>query len=68
MSVKPYEPIYTAKEVAEILKTSKNHVYDLMNTGRLPYLVLGSGSGNRKIRGTDLEHFIESYPLQTAEA
>ena len=35
-----------------------------MNTGQLPYLILGSGAGSRKIRGSDLEKFIESYPME----
>lgn len=35
-------------------------VYELMNTGQLPYLILGKGNGTRKIRGSDLERFIET--------
>lgn len=31
-----------------------------MNSGELPYLVLGS----KKIRGSDLERFIEKYPAE----
>ena len=31
-----------------------------MNRGELPYLVLGS----KKIRGSDLERYIESYPAE----
>ncbi len=55
--VQPYKPLYTAKEVSAILKVNVNFVYELMNCGQLPYLLLGS----RKIRGSDLEKFIESY-------
>ena len=58
--VEPYKPLYTAKQVAQILITNPGAVYDLMNTGQLPYLILGSGKGSRKIRGSDLERFIES--------
>lgn len=55
-----YKPIYSAKEVSKILQISINTVYQLMNSGELPYLVLGS----KKIRGSDLERFIEKYPVE----
>ena len=57
-----YKPLYTAKEVSKILLVNVNTVYDLMNSGALPYLVLGS----KKIRGTDLQRFIETYPIEKA--
>lgn len=53
-----YKPLYTVPEVAKILMINKNSVYDLMNRGMLPYLIIGS----RKVRGSDLERFIEGYP------
>jgi excisionase family DNA binding protein len=56
--VETFKPIYTVAEAAKILTISRNAVYDLMNSGKLPYLVLGS----RKIRGKDLEQFINSFP------
>lgn len=60
MAVQEYKPIYSVKEVSRILQISINTVYQLMNTGKLPYLVLGS----KKIRGSDLERFIEKYPAE----
>lgn len=62
MSVQAYKPLYSAKEAAAVLLVNTNSVYELMNSGKLPYLVLGK----RKIRGTDLERFIESYPAAKA--
>lgn len=56
--VRVYEPLYTVKETAKILKTNADAVYALINEGRLPCLILGA----KKIRGTDLEKFIEQYP------
>lgn len=53
-----YEPLYTVKEAAKLLKTTPHMVYGFMNRGELPYLILG----NKKIRGSDLKHFIEGYP------
>lgn len=57
--VQQYKPLYTVKEVSKILLINAATVYELMNSGKLPYLILGS----RKVRGSDLERFIENYPL-----
>lgn len=57
--VEPYKPLYTVKETGEVLKVNKGVVYDLIKSGELPHLVLGS----IKVRGTDLERFIQSYPI-----
>lgn len=66
--VEPYKPLYTAKQAAQILLINVSTVYELMNTGQLPYLILGKGNGTRKIRGSDLERFIETQkPAEPAE-
>lgn len=56
--VEPYKPIYTVKEAAKVLKVNPSKVYELINTRRLPCLLLGQ----KKIRGSDLEQFIMKYP------
>ena len=61
--VEPYKPLYTVKETSEVLKVNKGIVYNLVRSGELPHLVLGS----IKIRGTDLERFIQSYPIGGGE-
>ena len=53
--VEAYKPLYTAKQTAQILLVNVATVY-----GQLPYLILGKGNGSRKVRGSDLEKFIES--------
>lgn len=55
MAVKEFEPLYTVKEAAKVLKTNTNEVYKLINKGLLPRLIIGS----YKIRGKDLEKFID---------
>lgn len=60
--VEPYEPLYTVKEAAKVLKTNPSFVYECINAGKLQSLLLGS----KKIRGTDLERFIETYPAEGA--
>ena len=61
--VKPYELLYTVSEVAKVLKMNPGGVYDLINTGQLPALTLG----RKKIRGTDLERFIMTFPADRHE-
>lgn len=51
------ELIYTATEVSKIIKTNRKYVYDLMNAGLLPYIVLGS----KKVLRKSLIQFLESY-------
>lgn len=64
--VQPYRPLYSADEAAELLGVPKNLIYDLINAGQIPYLILRGTKlkGSRKIRGSDLEKFIESYKTE----
>lgn len=62
--VEPYKPLYTVKEASKVLKVNTDSVYDLIKKRQLPALRLGA----MKIRGSDLERFIEKYPAgETAE-
>lgn len=61
--VQPYQPLYTVKEASMILKVNTDYVYKEIAAGRLPCLLLGS----KKIRGTDLERYIEKYPVLIEE-
>ena len=45
--VEPYKQIYTVKEAASVLRVNVNFIYDLINKGKIPYLLLGQ----KKIRG-----------------
>lgn len=56
--VEPYKPLYTVKEASKLLKVNTDSVYDLIRKRQLPALRLGA----MKIRGNDLERFIEKYP------
>lgn len=56
--VEPYKPLYTVREAAELLMVNKDFVNREITNGRLPVLNLG----RRKIRGSDLEKYIENYP------
>lgn len=60
MAVKEYKPLYTVKEVSQMLKCNPNTVYDLINNKNLPALKLGS----LKVRGSDLEEFINNFPTE----
>lgn len=58
MAVAVFQPIYTIAEASKLLRTNKNFVYDEIRRGNLPALKLGS----MKVRGADLEKYIQSYP------
>lgn len=64
MPVMEYKPIYTTKEAAEILATSRTAVGEMLRKGMIPYLRI---NGARKIRGSDLERFIETHPVEPVD-
>ena len=49
--------LLTASQVAKRLSISKSHAYNLMNTGEIPTICIGSA---RRVRPEDLEWFIKS--------
>jgi len=61
--VQPYKPLYTVLEVADILLSNTDVVYSEIRAGRLPALKLG----RMKIRGSDLEQYIENLPAMKKE-
>lgn len=63
MMVEPYKPLYTVKEASKVLKVNTDSVYDLIKKRQLPALRLGA----MKIRGSDLERFVEQYPIADAD-
>ncbi len=52
--------LYTVSEVAKLIKTNSNYVYELIKKGYLPALKLGSF----KIRKSALLEFLEKYEGQ----
>lgn len=61
--IQPYKPLYTVREAAEILMVNRDFVNREIIKGKIPVLNLG----RRKIRGSDLEKYIESYPENVKE-
>ena len=51
---------YACEVVEPLDELNMGSVYTEMNEGRLPYILLGS----KKVRGTDLERYINSYPTE----
>ena len=49
--------LYTVSEVAKLIKTNTNYVYELIKKGFLPALKLGS----YKVRRAALLEFLEKY-------
>jgi excisionase family DNA binding protein len=58
-----YKALYRVSEVAEILQTNVNFVYKLIKEKQLPAIKLGAA----KVRGRDLESFINNYPVCSYE-
>lgn len=52
--------IYTMKEVSSLLHVSSGYVYDLVKSGLLPAIKLGS----LKVRSEALEDFLKKYEGQ----
>lgn len=61
--VEPYKPLYTVKEAAQLLLMNTDSLYALVRNGDLKALKLGA----MKIRGTDLENFIERHDTVASE-
>lgn len=61
--IEPYKKIYTVKEAAEVLLVNSDTVRGFIRKGEL----IGLKLGKLKIRGTDLEAFIEKYPAYNPE-
>lgn len=49
--------LYTVNEVAKLLKTNPNYIYELIKRGFLPALKLGS----YKVRKSSLLNFLQKY-------
>jgi excisionase family DNA binding protein len=58
-----YKALYKVKEVAEILLVNPASVYKLIRSGELPAIKLGE----IKVRGRDLEMFLNNYPAISNE-
>jgi excisionase family DNA binding protein len=51
------DELLTTAEIAKLLKCNKNYVGDLVKSGLLPYLQIGS----RKVRKIAFNEFLKSY-------
>lgn len=58
-----YKPLYKVAEVSKILLINTSAVYKLIKSGELPAIKLGE----MKVRGRDLERFIDNYPAYTGD-
>ena len=52
-----YQALYTVREATKVLRTGERYVRQLIRSGELPAIRLGSG-GYLRIRGIDLESYI----------
>ena len=61
--IEPYKKIYTVREAAQVLLVNEDTMRGFIRRGEFIALKLGS----LKIRGTDLEAFIDKYPAYNPE-
>lgn len=52
-----YQALYTVREAAKVLRTGERYIRQLIRSGELPAIRIGSG-GYLRIRGIDLESYI----------
>lgn len=52
-----YQAVYTVREATKVLRTGERYIRQLIRSGELPAIRLGSG-GYLRIRGIDLESYI----------
>ena len=53
--------LYTVPEVAEALKIGRTRVYDLIRTGQLASVLIGT---SRRIPASALDEFVSALPLE----
>jgi excisionase family DNA binding protein len=54
------DALYTPSEAASLLRCGKTNVYDLIESGLLAVCRIGTGSKGYKVRGSDLQAFMDS--------
>lgn len=60
--------IYTAEQVAKILKLSVDNIWDLLKTGRLKGFKIREGRSSWRIPADSLEEFIKSRTLKSNQS
>jgi excisionase family DNA binding protein len=60
--------IYTAEQVAKILKLSVDNIWDLLKTGRLKGFKIREGRSSWRIPAASLEEFIKSRTLKSSQS
>ena len=59
-----YQALYTVREATKVLRMGERYVRQLIRSGELPAIRLGSG-GYLRIRGIDLENYINGQATVT---
>jgi excisionase family DNA binding protein len=58
------EELFTVQETADYLKTSRAQIYNFMNDGSLPFILIGK---HRRIKESDLKAFVEAAQRGSGE-
>jgi excisionase family DNA binding protein len=56
--------LLTVAEVAEKLNVSPSLVYQMVETGKLPFLRIGNGRGAIRFQGEDIQAYLDSCRVE----
>jgi excisionase family DNA binding protein len=59
MTIDP-DQLYTAAELAEILRCGTTNAYELLSSGAIPATRIGSGGRGLRARGADILAFLDA--------
>lgn len=60
MEMQPVRMLFTVKDTAEMLSIGVSTVYDLINHGDLPKVMVGTRGKTTRIAATDLQAYIDN--------
>lgn len=60
MEMRPVRMLFTVAETAELLSMGVTSVYDLINNGDLPKVMVGTRGKTTRIAATDIQAYIDN--------
>lgn len=66
MATRPVRWLYTVIEAAELLSVGKQTVYNLIDLGELPKVMIGRTGKTIRIAATDLQAYIDNQRVEVA--
>lgn len=64
MAMQPVRILFTVKDTAEMLSIGVSTVYDLINQGDLPKVMVGTRGKTTRIAATDIQAYIDNQRVE----